>query len=84
MKHELSIHVQEELKRRGIPLTVLEQILAAPDQKVPGNGVVVCYQSKADINQKTYLVRVMVDETCMPARVITVYRTGKINKYWKK
>ena len=44
---------------------------------------VICYQSKIDINQKEYLVRVMVNERLTPAKVVTVYRTSKIRKYWK-
>lgn len=83
MKPELSKHVQEEMARRGIPLGVIESVLAAPTQKVPEHGNVVCYQSKVDINQKLYLVRVMVNEMATPAKVVTVYRTSKINKYWK-
>jgi len=31
-----------------------------------------------------YLVRVIVDEGVNPARVVTVYRTTKIEKYWNK
>ena len=83
MNHELSKHVQQEMARRGIPLAVLESVLAAPAQKVPEHGDVVCYQSKMEINQKMYLVRVMVNEKLRPPRVVTVYRTSKINKYWK-
>lgn len=83
MKPELSKHVQEEMARRGIPLAIIESVLASPAQKVPEHGNVVCYQSKVDINQKLYLVRVMVNETATPAKVVTVYRTSKINKYWK-
>ena len=83
MNHELSIHVQEEMERRGIPLAVVEAVLAAPAQKMPEHGDAVCYQSKVDINQKTYLVRVMVNETATPPKVVTVYRTSKISKYWK-
>ena len=83
MKHELSNHVRQEMERRGIPLAVVESVLAAPGQKVPEHGDVVCYQSKVEINQKTYLVRVMVDETANPMKVVTVYRTSKIGKYWK-
>jgi hypothetical protein len=83
MKHELSNHVRQEMERRGIPLAVVESVLAAPGQKVPEHGDVVCYQSKVEINQKTYLVRVMVDETATPMKVVTVYRTSKIGKYWK-
>jgi hypothetical protein len=83
MNHQLSIHVHQEMERRGIPLAVVKSVLAAPAQKMPEHGDVVCYQSKVDINQKTYLVRVMVNETATPPKVVTVYRTSKISKYWK-
>ena len=71
------------MELRGIPLTVVEVVLAAPQQKVPGYGNIVCYQSQVNINQKAYLVRVMVNETVSPPTVVTVYRTSKISKYWK-
>ena len=71
MKPDLSKHVQQEIQRRGIPLAVVESVLEIPNQKVPEHGDVVCYQSKVEINRKPYLTRV------------TVYRTSKINKYWK-
>jgi hypothetical protein len=32
---------------------------------------------------KTYLLRVMVNETVDPAVVVTAYRTSKIKKYWR-
>ena len=71
------------MARRAIPLAAVESVLAAPGQKVPEHGDVVCYQSKMEINQKTYLVRVMVNEKLRPPKVVTVYRTSKISKYWK-
>ena len=71
------------MQRRGIPLAVVEAVLASPEQKVPEHGDVVCYQSKVEVNQKPYLVRVMVNEKTLPQKVVTVYRTSKINKYWK-
>ena len=83
MNYELSAHVQREMERRAIPLPVVESILAAPGQKVPEHGDVVCYQSKVEIDRKPYLVRVMVNETATPPKVVTVYRTSKIGKYWK-
>jgi hypothetical protein len=81
MKPELSKHVQEEMQRRGIPLAVVASVLEAPAQKRPEHGDVVCYQAKVEINRKPYLVRVMVNEKT--AKVVTVYRTSKIDKYWK-
>ena len=62
---------------------MVEAVLDLPQQKVSEHGDVVCYQSSVEINQKPYLVRVMVNETVTPAKVVTVYRTSKINKYWK-
>ena len=84
MKPELSTHVKEEMTRRGIPLSIVESVLAAPAQKVPEHGDVICYQSKVEINQKPYLVRVMLNEKKTPPKVVTVYRTSKIKKYWKE
>jgi len=81
MKPDLSKHVQQEIQRRGIPLAVVESVLGTPAQKLPEHGDVVCYQSKVEINRKPYLVRVMVNEKT--AKVVTVYRTSKINNYWK-
>lgn len=69
------------MQRRDIPLTVVESVLESPSQKVPEHGDVVCYQSKVEINRKSYLVRVMVNEKS--TKIVTVYRTSKINKYWK-
>jgi len=83
VNYELSDHVREEIMRRRIPLAVVDSVLQNPQQKLTEHGDVLCYQSKIEINQKQYLVRVMVNETLTPARVVTVYRTSKIRKYWK-
>ena len=83
MNYDLSDHVREEIARRRIPLTAVESVLQSPQQKVPEHGDVMCYQSKIEINRKEYLVRVMVNEAVTPAKVVTVYRTSKIRKYWK-
>jgi len=81
VKLELTNHVRQEMQRRGIPLAVVESVLKAPAQKVPEHGDVVCYQSKVEINRRLYLIRAMVNEKT--AKVVTVYRTSKINKCWK-
>ena len=82
MDYELSDHVREEITRRRIPFAVVESVLENPQQQVSEHGHVLCYQSKIDINQKEYLVRVIVNESLRPAKVVTVYRTSKIGKYW--
>jgi len=56
---------------------------SAPVQKVPEHEEIVCYQSKVWIGEKPYLLRVMVNETTIPFLVVTAYKTGKIDKYWR-
>ena len=41
------------------------------------------YQSRQDIGGKMFLVRVIVDRAVDPAVVVTVYRTTKLQKYWR-
>ena len=84
MKYRLSSHAEEEIERRRIPLAVVEAILGKPDQIVPERGLVRAYQSRWDFGGKMFLVRVMVDDSLDPAVVVTVYRTSKIERYWKK
>lgn len=83
MDYEISMHARQELVRRGIPLSVVESVLNHPGQKVPECEGVICCQSVIAINDKPCLVRVMINENSVPVRVITVYRTSRIGKYWK-
>ena len=78
MNFHLSAHAPAEMQRRGIP----QSVLAAPEQKVPDHDTIVCYQSHVTINNKPYLLRVMVEESKQPPVVVTVYRPSKISKYW--
>lgn len=84
MKFHFSRHVINELEKRKIPQQLVEQTLEVPEQKVPEVGDITCYQSRVEISGKAYLLRVMVNETKHPALVVTVYRTSKISKYWRK
>jgi hypothetical protein len=38
---------------------------------------------RLEVAGKRYLVRVFVDVDRSPAEVVTVYRTSKIEKYWR-
>ena len=84
MRFHYSKHLHEELDRRKISRKLLEQVLQGPEQKVPELDNVTCYQSQVAIEGKSYLLRVMVNETVDPPVVVTVYRTSKISKYWRR
>ena len=84
MNFHFSKHVQEKLEERKIPRTLLDGVLQAPEQKVPEVKDITCFQSRVDIDGKPYLLRVMVNEIVYPPVVVSVYRTKKINKYWRE
>ena len=62
----------------------METILQNPQQIVDEYGNKKAYQSILDLGTgKDYLVRVIVNDSVEPAKVVTVYKTSKIAKYWR-
>ncbi|MBI4688040.1 MAG: DUF4258 domain-containing protein [Nitrospirae bacterium] len=85
MKFEISRHAQEEINRREIPQDLVETILQNPQQIVGEYGQKKAYQSIINMEAgKDYLVRVIVNDTVNPSKVVTVYKTSKIRKYWRQ
>ncbi|MGG6241588.1 DUF4258 domain-containing protein [Nodosilinea sp. AN01ver1] len=83
MEYRLTLHAREEMSDRNIPIQMVEMVLTNPDQQFEEDGLML-YQSKfAGAAGKTYLLRVFVNTSVVPARVVTVYRTSKLNKYWR-
>ena len=83
MNFRFSKHAESELVLRRIPREFVEEVLRQPQQIVPESPPKKAYQSKVDFGGKIFLLRVIVDDTIEPAIVVTLYRTKKINKYWK-
>jgi hypothetical protein len=84
MTFRFSDHADQELKNRHISVSLVLGVLTNPQQKAPEMPGIMCYQSLVDFGGgKTYLLRVMVNETVDPAVVVTAYRTSKIKKYWR-
>lgn len=74
------------MERRQITQEDVKAVLTNPEQvEMIRHGRAV-YQSRIRMSEqaKTYLLRVFVDIDRTPPRVVTVYRTSKINKYWKE
>jgi hypothetical protein len=79
----ITSHAAFEMQRRGIDKATLQRVLDAPEQREtvrPGRDVL---QSRIDFGGKPCLVRVFVDVDRRPPEVVTVYRTSKIEKYWR-
>ena len=85
MNFTLTRHAQDELERRSIPLGLLTAVLEQPGQIVPEYGGKKAYQSQLDFGGgRIYLLRAIVRDDLDPPRVVTVYRTSKIAKYWRR
>ncbi|NDC23399.1 MAG: DUF4258 domain-containing protein [Proteobacteria bacterium] len=79
----LSHHAKEEMARRDISWERVKWVLDRPEQIVIENGGLKAYQSKIRVaGQGWFLIRVIVNEDSRS--VVTVYRTSKIKKYWRK
>ena len=65
MTYDFPVYVCREMMRRAIPLAIVRSVLDAPEYEVPERGNVVCYQSRAEIDRKLYLLRVMANERAM-------------------
>jgi hypothetical protein len=79
-------HAAFEMKRRGLDENIINRILTNPEQLIDVRSGRVVLQSRIRIadSKRTYLIRVFVDVDREPAEVVTIYKTGKIAKYWKK
>jgi hypothetical protein len=80
----LSRHAREEITRRAIPEEVVMDVLRNPEQTVELPNRRRVLQSRLTLEGKTYLVRVIVAARDEGQLVVTVYRTSKLAKYWRK
>jgi hypothetical protein len=82
----LTSHALFEMKRRGLTEELVRRVLDFPEQRMAVRPGRIVLQSRIPMGQpaKTYLVRVFLDIDRKPAEVVTVYRTGKIAKYWRE
>jgi hypothetical protein len=82
---EFSDHALIEMARRQISEEDVKAVLANPEQTEMVREGRAVYQSRLEMGEppKTYLLRVFVDIDPRPPYVVTVYRTSKIEKYWR-
>lgn len=84
-RHRISPHARREMQRRGIAEEVVEHVLSQPEQEIPVRPGRVVRQSRISMleGDRAHLVRVFVDIDRDVPEVVTVYRTSKIDKYWR-
>ena len=79
----LTPHAITEMRRRGIEAHTVNGVLLAPEQRLAVRAGRDVLQSRVVENGKVYLVRLFVDFDRTPPEVVTVYRTSKVDKYWR-
>lgn len=85
MNVEFTKHALEELKIRDISRETVEKILENPKQILVSDNNRKVYQDIVEFNDnKQYVVRVILEETKDNLKVITVYKSSKISKYWRE
>jgi hypothetical protein len=82
-KYILTKHAQEEMAIRGIPESILDVVMQTPGEVVPEKEELVAYQSVISFPEGPMLLRAIVADQDQPMRIITVYRTSKMEKYWR-
>ena len=85
MDFRLSRHAEWEMRRRSIPLALVQAVMDHPEQRLVDQSEAGRWirQSRLRFEDgKMYLLRVVVDEDDQPPLIITAYRTSKIEKYW--
>ena len=84
-KAVLSDHARIESARRGIDEGIVRAVAEAPEQVVPIRTGREVRQSRVPFppEGRVYLVRVFVDVDSGSETVVTVYRTTRLNKYWR-
>jgi Domain of unknown function (DUF4258) len=83
--YRMTDHARLEMTRRQISEAEVARVLAAPEQTECVREGRVVYQSRIEVGQpsKTYLLRVVVDIDRQSSEVVTVYRSSKVQKYWR-
>jgi hypothetical protein len=84
-EYRLIPHALLEMARRQISESDVAGVLTAPEQILPIRPGRTVYQTRIEMGNppKRYLLRVFVDVDRQPPEVVTVYRTSKIEKYWR-
>jgi hypothetical protein len=85
MRWRLSRHAREEISRRNLVWESIAETIVNPHQVVPVENDLKAYQSLVRSEEgRRLLLRVIVDDSVDPMVVVTVYRTSKVDKYWRR
>ena len=78
-------HALFQMKRRGISEKDVRRVIQKPGQMEEVRPGRLVFQSQIMVGEpaRTFLLRVFVDVGKSSFEIVTVYRTRKIEKYWR-
>ncbi|MBI2346706.1 MAG: DUF4258 domain-containing protein [Deltaproteobacteria bacterium] len=79
----LSDHARFEMQRRRISEQDIERVWTQPEQKIVLARGRAIWQNKITDGGKVYILRLVI-ETAPTMRIITLYRSSKVKKYWRE
>lgn len=84
--YRLTEHTREEMIRRQISEEDVAAVLTNPEQveKIRTGREVYLSRLPHGEPSRTLLLRIFVDADRVPPEVVTVYRTSKVAKYWRR
>jgi len=80
----ISGHCLDQLAERKLSIDELALVLKNCDAVLASERERVILHKIVLSDGKTYLWRVVIDISCDPPKVVTVYRTSKLKKYLKE
>lgn len=80
---QITSHARFELRRRGIRQSDVVATILNPEQVLPAVKGRQIYQSRMGFASRL-LLGVIVKEDAAAYLVVTVYKTSKVAKYWRK
>ena len=80
-----SDHARFQMQRRGISENDVREIIHNPGQTEEVRSGRIVFQTQLTRGEpaKKFLVRVFIDVGEASLEVVTVYRTSRIDKYWR-
>lgn len=82
MKLPLTDHAEFEIGRRNIKIQDVKQVFEKPQQKIILENDREIWQNKVSDGGRDYVLRLVLD-TKPVLKIVTVYRSSKIDKYWR-
>ena len=86
MKIVFCEHALFEIEFRRIKKENVEHLIKHPMQKIPSkkNRIIIQGRYYDDTENKEMLLRIIGEESENTFHVVTIYKTSKIEKYWRE